>query len=176
MTTLIALSGKQFSGKDSLCQLLLDLLPDFRRVGLADALKAEYAAHKGLTVAEVEHRKATDPNTRGELIAWGQARRAEDPDYWVKQVLAQPGHKIVTDMRYRNEYERFRQEGAFLIRVEADRAVRAQRGTLAYEADPSETELDAITDWDWVAVNNSDLATLKAQLPQFLQRFSISVD
>ena len=47
---LIAISGKQFSGKDTFCNFLLEFLNDFIRIGLGDALKLEYAKQKGLTI------------------------------------------------------------------------------------------------------------------------------
>jgi phosphomevalonate kinase len=176
MERIIAISGKQFAGKDTLCQLLLKYLPDYRRVALADALKDEYAESAGIPRDQVDILKARDPKVRGELIALGMKRRQEDPDYWVKKVLAQPGNKIVTDLRFLNEFERFRERKAITIRIEAKRNVRAQRGTLCHEADPSETELDDIATWWLVTHNNSSVEALdrKAkQIAQVILRFQI---
>ncbi len=169
MDKIIAISGKQFAGKDTLCQLLLKYLPDYRRVALADALKDEYAETAGIPRDQVDVLKARDPKVRGELIALGMKRRAEDRDYWVKKVLAQPGNKIVTDLRFLNELERFRGQNAFTIRIEAKRSVRAERGTLCHEQDPSEIELDGITTWRLVTHNNSSVEALERKAKQIAQ-------
>ena len=39
---IIIVSGKQFSGKDTVAKIFLELLPDFKRIGLGDAIKIEY--------------------------------------------------------------------------------------------------------------------------------------
>lgn len=169
MDKIIAISGKQFAGKDTLCQLLLKYLPDYRRVALADALKDEYAEIAGIPRDQVDILKTHDPKVRGELIALGMKRREEDPDYWVKKVLAQPGNKIVTDLRFLNELERFKGQKAFTIRIEARRSVRAKRGTLSHEHDASETELDGITTWRLVTHNNSSVDALDRKAKQIAQ-------
>ena len=169
MDKIIAISGKQFAGKDTLCLSLLKYLPDYRRVALADALKDEYAEIAGISRDQVDVLKSKDPKVRGELISLGMKRRAEDPDYWIKKVLAQPGNKVVTDLRFLNEFERFREQNAFTIRIEARREIRARRGTLCHEADPSETELDGITTWRLVTHNNSSVEALDRKAKQIAQ-------
>ncbi len=161
---IIAISGKQYAGKDLLAQLLLEMLPEFRKIPLALAIKQAYAQQQRLTLAEIEANKA---QYRPDLIALGDWGRQQDPDYWLKQVLAQPGKKIISDLRMKREYELLREQGAFLIRLNADRDVRAQRGIIVSEDDPTENELDATTDWDAVLTNNGsveDLARLLSRI------------
>ncbi len=163
---IIAISGKQYSGKDTLAKRLLARLPEFRQIPIAQAIKMAFAQQHGLTAEEVEAHKA---QYRPGLIELGNWGRAQDPDYWLKQVLNQPGKKLISDVRLKREYELLKAHGAFLIRLEASRETRAQRGHIVSEDDPTENELDAITDWDWVLVNNSSVAdlerTLQARLP-----------
>ena len=160
---LIAISGKQFSGKDTLADLLLDYMPNFQKIPLAKAIKAEYARQQGITVEDLEANKAQH---RPGLIALGDWGRQQDPDYWLKQVLSAPGQKIISDVRLQREYELLRAQGAFLIRLNADHSIRATRGNLVSETDRTETELDAIpnADWDLVLTNNGTPAELDAQL------------
>lgn len=161
MYDLIAISGKQFAGKDRFADLLLQELPDFRKVPLARAIKVEFANLYGLTPDEIEENKAT---YRSGLIALGQRRRQQNPDYWIQQVLNVPGRKIVPDIRMRREYEFFKaQPHAFLLRIEADREIRAQRGQLVQESDPTECELDEVKDWDAVVINNGSVDELRQQ-------------
>lgn len=158
---IIAISGKQYVGKDCLADLLMARLPGLRKVPLAGAIKAAYARQNGLSMEEIETHKALH---RPGLIAMGDWGRAQDPDYWLKQVLDQPGRLIIPDVRLKREYDMLKAAGAYLIRLEADRAVRAGRGTIVSEADPTETQLDPITDWDAVLTNNGTVAELAAQL------------
>ncbi|MBY0451241.1 MAG: hypothetical protein K2X01_11515 [Cyanobacteria bacterium] len=173
MDKIIAISGKQFAGKDTLCFILLKYLPGFRRVALADALKDEYAQLSAIPRDQVDRLKAQEPKVRGELIALGKKHREEDEDYWVKKVLEQSGNKIVTDLRFLNEMNRFKEHKAILIRVEAQRSVRAKRGKLCHETDLSEIGLDHITDWCFVVQNNSSLESLEQEAKQIARVIQI---
>jgi phosphomevalonate kinase len=158
---LIGISGKQFSGKDVLTRLLLERLPDFQQIPLALAIKQAYGEQHGLTLAEIEANKA---EYRPGLIALGDWGRAQDPDYWLKQVLNRPGKKIISDVRLMREYDLLRERGAFLIRINADRAIRAQRGQLVSEDDPTECALDEVTNWNLVLTNNGSVEDLTRQI------------
>ncbi len=159
----IAISGKQFSGKDTVAHLLLEALPGFQQIPIARAIKQAYAAQHNLTLEAIETDKATH---RPGLIALGNWGRAQDADYWLKHLLEIPGAKIISDLRLRHEYDLLKANGAFLIRVNAERAVRAQRGTLVSETDPTECDLDDIPPegWDIVIENNGSLEMLYAAL------------
>lgn len=164
--TIIGISGKQFSGKDALTKMLLEQLPDFTQVPLALAIKQAYAQENEMTLADIEAHKAFH---RPGLIAKGDWGRAQDPDYWIKQVLAIPGKKIISDVRLQREYDLLKDSGAFLIRLEADRDVRWHRGTLVSEDDPTECELDGVKDWDAVLYNNASIEMLEVQVAHLLQ-------
>ncbi len=167
MRDLIAISGKQFSGKDQLADYLLAELPAFQKRSLARAIKLEFGATHRLTLEEIEANKSL---YRPGLIELGQRRRAEDPDYWLKQVLQDPVPKIIPDLRMKREYELFRAHHAFCIRVETDRDIRAERGRLVQEADPTECDLDDVMDWDMVVTNNGSLEELKATARKITDR------
>ena len=57
---LIVLSGKQFSGKDTVGKILLEKFPSFRRIGIGDAIKIEYSRRTGLTREEIETHISSD--------------------------------------------------------------------------------------------------------------------
>lgn len=161
---IIGISGKQYTGKDFLAHLLLKHLPDFQQIPIALAIKQAYAQQHGLTLAELEANKAEH---RPGLIALGNWGREQNPDYWLKQVLSQPGKKIISDVRLKHEYSLLREQDAFLIRVNADHAIRAQRGNIVSETDPTECELDSVTDWDLIVTNNGSISDLEQQLEPF---------
>ena len=74
---IIILSGKQYSGKDTVAKILLENLTNFKRIGLGDAIKIEYGEQKGLSFEEIEQNKA---QYRQDLINLGNKRRSEDKD------------------------------------------------------------------------------------------------
>lgn len=144
----------------------MERLPEFRKVPLAFAIKETFAQQHDLTLKEIEENKA---RYRPGLIELGNRGRAQDPDYWLKQVLSQPGKKIISDMRLKREYDLLKAEGAFLIRLEAERDVREKRGKIVSEDDPTERELDDVTDWDLILRNNGPVDVLAEQLDAILK-------
>ncbi len=169
---IIVISGKQFSGKDSVAALITKFLPDFKQVALADAIKAEFGKTKKLRISEIERNK---PLYRAELIALGNKRRAEDTDYWIKKVVAEEGNIMVSDIRLKYELDTFKKYGAITIRVNSDREQRAKRGLLTNETDLTETELDSVKNWDYVIENNEDLASLKEKVRKIVQEIEKSM-
>lgn len=164
-SSLIAISGKQYSGKDFLAALILERLPEFRKIPIAYAIKQAYAEQHGLSLEEIEASKAEH---RPGLIAMGDWGRKIDPNYWLKQVLSLPGRKIISDVRLKHEYDVLKDAGAFLLRLNADREIRGQRGRLVDEADPTETQLDGVTAWDAVLTNNGTAEDLIRKLEAIL--------
>jgi phosphomevalonate kinase len=164
---LIAISGKQLSGKDYLAKLLLQKLPVFKRVGLGDAIKMELAGRKSLSVQEIEANKHL---YRPELIELGnEGRNLEEGLYWVRKVLSVPGNLIIPDMRMPREFEAFKSAGAVMVRVEADYNTRAARGTLVKEDDPTEKALDNMSGWDFVIDNNNGVHNLEKQIEHIIK-------
>ena len=157
---IIILSGKQYSGKDTVAKILLQNLTNFKRIGLGDAIKIEYGEQKGLSFEEIEQNKA---QYRQDLINLGNKRRSEDKDYWIKKVIKMPGNIIVPDVRVKRELEFFKEANAITIRVEASRETRAARGKLVGETDVTEVDLDNIKDWDYVIHNDSTYENLQAE-------------
>ena len=106
MSKIITLSGKQFCGKDYTARLLLESLPSFCRIGLADDNKLEYSKQTGLSVEEIEKNKST---YRPDLIALGNKGRAISPDYWINNILEKDANVIVPDVRLPHEVEKFKE-------------------------------------------------------------------
>ena len=161
---IIIFSGKQYSGKDTIAKLFLAKLPDFRRCAMGDIIKLTYGKEKGLTYEEIEKNKA---QYRQDLINLGNWGRVQDPDYWLNKIIAQEGNIIVTDVRVQHEYEMFKNAGAYAIRVEAPREIRAKRGTLV-----TEIGLDHIKDWDFIInndKNDGDLSYIEFQVDSIVE-------
>lgn len=157
---IIILSGKQYSGKDTVAKILLQNLTDFKRIGLGDAIKIEYSEKTGIPFEEIEKNKHI---YRQDLINLGNQRRSEDKDYWIKKVIQMPGNIIVPDVRVKRELEFFKEADAYKIRVDASRETRSERGQLVGETDVTEVDLDDVKEWDYVISNNSTYENLQAE-------------
>lgn len=163
---IIIFSGKQYSGKDTAGKILLETLPDYKRCAMGDIIKYEYGRQHNLTYEEIEANKS---KYRAGLIELGNWGRSQSPDYWLDKIMNTDGNIIVTDVRVPHEYEKFKSAGAISIRIEASRAVRAQRGELIGENDITEVGLDNVTDWDYVITNNSDYNSFKNSVLQVIK-------
>ena len=105
---IIILSGKQYSGKDTVAKILLENLTNFKRIGLGDAIKIEYSETTGIPFEEIEKNKHL---YRQDLINLGNTRRSEDSDYWIKKVIGLDGCLIVPDVRVKRELDFFKEAG-----------------------------------------------------------------
>lgn len=167
---IIIFSGKQYAGKDTAAQILLDELPSYRRFAMGDVIKQEYGKLNNVSFEEIE---ANKPKYRQGLIDLGNWGRAQDKDYWLKKIIEQEGNIVVTDVRIKHEYELFKSNGAIAVRIEADRELREQRGgKLVGEDDVTEVDLDDIQDWDYIIDNNKDYETLKKNVLSIVQEIS----
>ena len=160
MKKIIVISGKQYSGKDSLAALFLSDLTDFVRVGIGDAIKYEYAKKNGVTFDEIVKNKHL---YRSGLIELGNYGRSIDPDYWLKSIVEMKENVIVPDVRVEHEVQLFKSYGAYSIRVEASYENRSKRAVITNADDPTETALDSFDGWDAVVDNNSDFSNLEKQ-------------
>jgi len=164
---IIIFSGKQYSGKDTVAKIMLAEMPEYKRCAMGDIIKLEYGKEHGLTYEEIEANKAVYRPGLIELGNWG---RAQDPDYWLKKIIAQDGNIMVTDVRVQHEYDVFKAAGAISIRVEASRDTRSKRGTLIGEEDVTEVGLDHIKDWDYIIDNNDDYDALKLKVNDLIKK------
>lgn len=150
---IIGLTGFPGAGKDTIAELLVEKRPAIARAAFADALKVEVAAAFGVDVSlfhdpaakEVPHpslapKRCSDPafrhflgtldwlaelRPRTVMQQWGDYRRAQHPDYWIRLVepsiaaaRALGAHAVlITDVRLSNELAWLRREGGVLWRV-----------------------------------------------------------
>lgn len=162
---IIAISGKQRSGKDTATEVFLHNLPELnlKIANFASSLKQEVAEHFNLTLEELDLLKNSDPDYREILVAWSKIRKKHDLYYFVDQVLNCPENKgrnlIISDVSYQYELAALRNSGeeVFAVRVDSNKVYRSQRGVLSCEDDESETSLDKYKDWDYKLTNNATM-------------------
>lgn len=163
---IIIFSGKQFAGKDTVAKILLEKFPSYKRIGIADAIKLKYSQNIGISVEEIERNKSVHRQALIDLGNWG---RAQNPDFWLNTIIEYKGNTIVTDIRMKHELDVFRSFGAFTVRVEATEEARSKRGMLVSGNDTTETELDNITDWDYIIDNSGSYESLEENVNQLIK-------
>lgn len=168
MKKIIVISGKQYSGKDTLAKILLEKLEGFKRVGIGDAIKIEYAKRNNLTFEQIEKNKHL---YRSDLIELGNWGRNISPLYWL-QKLSDMDKIIVPDVRVNDEAVFFKKQNAFLVRVESSRENRALRGVLVRDEDSTETALDNYNGWNIVVENNSTYEELTQKADKVISEFN----
>ena len=152
---IIAISGKQRSGKDAFADRLLTHFPLLEKRPFSLAIKQSLAADLGISVETIEADKAT---YRPELIRLGEAARAENEDVWIHRTFGYPLQEgkvgaVVPDLRLPRELEALQYYQALLIRVEASEEHRAARGALVMAGDKTEIALDGVAPWP-IALRN----------------------
>ena len=153
---LIALSGKMTSGKSTVADYLVKVYR-FKKLSFAEALRSEmYGAR-----FEGVWKKPTPPHLRALMIAWGKARRVENPDYWIvnmrKYLEGVPRYEeaqydiearyVIDDMRFQNELAMVLEFGGVPIRVSKIEPLKPMRPTdlfMTVNGDISETDLDSV--------------------------------
>jgi len=137
----IAIGGKQRSGKTTVAELIQKMLPSHKIVHIGDAIKDQYCKNNLLTRHELEENKHLH---RQGLIDLGNAGRLIDKNFWLNKVLKDEAYPdlIVPDLRLKHEHEEFKKHDAKFIAILANADVRALRGLLVCQDDPTENDLN----------------------------------
>lgn len=113
------LCGYSKVGKDTLCEQL----QNYERFAFADVLKHEVATMLRAVGIEADLWGADKEEWRDMLVFWGQKRRAQDRDYWIKQLYMRMGPDIdkrvcITDVRYPNEVRWIKGKNGVVLGIE----------------------------------------------------------
>lgn len=166
---LVGLSGKLRSGKTHIAKQLCRRY-GFAPLSFATALK-EDIVEMGFDSEDVYTRKP--PHIRKLLQVYGQARRAQDPGYWISRLdasrqaldLFSPGTvHVIDDVRFPNELDYIHDEGGIVLRLE-----RMVPITCPGCDDESETALDGFLFDGLVRVGDGQLDMLEAGVTRALQ-------
>lgn len=170
----LAISGKMGSGKSSLAKLLVKNFDNIHQEVTYGAVYSFATKLKAISEEIFNIDPAVkDEECRRILQEVGTKMREVRSSVWVDFLLNRMDNnaslvneritpyrfiiQVVDDLRYKNEYYALKDKGFFLIRIEADTDVRFNRlGKLHGEDHLSETELDSVSDWNFI-VNDSGL-------------------
>lgn len=136
----VAILGRAGTGKTTLAEALV-------AAGVADGRESFAAALKE-DIANLGVKKG-QPHARGVMIAYGQNRRAINPDYWIERLRIDLRDDFdgaaIDDVRFPNEVAFLRERGFLVVKLTASGHVRLARGMeldLVVSDDPSEAGLD----------------------------------
>lgn len=174
---IVGVCGDKQHGKDTVAQMLIDIAIENNveavRRAMADPLKEEiadcFAPRMGVTREElIRQMNTTGEKERWRLIMqwWGtEYRRAEDKDYWVKQMnswMKANGWSreiiiLVPDVRFLNEIHYVLDNGGYMVRVN-------RPGFPTNDAHSSEQEWKQFTGWSQIIENDSNENDLKTKV------------
>ena len=146
MTTVIMLSGWAGSGKDAAASILMDEL-GFQRFAFADPLKHDVAHETGIPLNHFYEPSLKDKpynmshTPRDHLIRHAAEARAKYPNIYANMIAdtiqrSDSKRVVISDWRYRNEYDVIKTFFGQVIRVHISRPGVIQ------SQDPSEHDLD----------------------------------
>jgi phosphomevalonate kinase len=172
---LVCISGKRFSGKDTLAAFLLEAA---QRRGIALASHAFAAESKrmfaasrpGVDLARLLGDRAYKEQLRPELTKFTVDALAADPLVFCREVVRRIDergtHALITDLRLRLELDHLRPRAPHVIRVQRPDVLRAAAGwsyDAAKDTHHTETELDDPELWSEVVDNAGTLDALAAR-------------
>jgi len=173
--TIIGISGKKQSGKDTVASYIRDKYPDrYIRIAFADALKEEVAKACNTDLATIEKEKEL---YRPILQWWGtEFRRQQHKAYWIARWLTKVKLEsdnaliVCADVRFLNEANTIAWVGGYLWRV--NRYIPRQSFE-DIDEHSSETALDGYNKFDVLIKNDTNLTALKLETEKILNLLKI---
>ena len=161
----IGLIGGQRVGKDTVAEYIVNHFPKFKKLAFSDPLYKQCS--KFFNMKEKERRL---------LIGVGALTRSLQKDFYVnalKNKLSDSTNIIVTDCRFPNEFQMLKDQGFFIVRVNAlTEDVIKRGGDIEYLNAPSEI-MHRMFKSDYVLWNTSTKEDLYYQIEQMIQYISV---
>lgn len=179
MVTLIGISGKMYSGKDTVAAMIREVLPEFEIVRFAGKLKIMAEMMTGIPAEDFNKPEVKQRHlgpdwdmTARELLQRLGTNAVRDGlhlNAWVNALFAGYDDQlwIVPDTRFPNEFEAIKKRNGIMLRIE--------RSGLESNDHPSETALDDFQ-CDYVIENNSTLEDLRAKVYEVLTMISETME
>ena len=141
---IILLSGKRYSGKDFVGDILVKKF-NFKKKSLATAVKKNYCKIKNLDYNTFMNDRKIKEEHRQYLIDYSEGKKKQDPYYWCKILnnsIKENDNVVICDLRYMDELKYFQNiyPDAPFIRIHASLETRQERNWTPSEIDSSESE------------------------------------
>lgn len=184
---LLAISGKRFSGKDTLASMLVEraalrnqTLDTYAFAAESKRMFVEEQAASGTSVDLERLQRDRDYKEvwRPQLTAFTMQQLARDPLVFCRRVAdrIELSHSapLVTDVRLRLEVDHLRPRfDLHLVRISRSDDARAASGwsyTAAVDGHETETQLDDVSLWDEVVDNDGSLEELAVHAEDIIAR------
>lgn len=166
----ILLSGKRFSGKDKVKDLLQKFFKNSASLSLADECKQMYAKENDLDGERLINDREYKEIHRNGLTEFYKKSLTENEFFFesyvetiIKKVTVDT--IIIPDIRTNNNLKFFHEiygVNCVTIRINSTEEEKSKRGWIRTDYDDSiiETELDNIDNWDYIIQNNGTLDEL----------------
>lgn len=173
---IIIISGKRYSGKDTVADIIMTYLNDWNfllefnslfRIAIADTCKRNCGRDKGLDAERLINDREYKEIHRNTLTEYLYSEVKKDFFIFERKTLEQIRENnsdivLVTDCRMKYSLKYFRENANdkykfVTIRINASDEAKQNRGWVKTPYDDSdiETDLDDVTDWDIVIDNSS---------------------
>ncbi len=181
MRTLLCISGKRFSGKDTFAALLKKHAPRLELHAFAGESKRLFVEQQralGVTVdlERLVSDRAYKEEWRPKLTAFTVDSIARDPQVFVRAVAARveasPEPALITDMRLRLEIDYLRPRFALhVVRLKRPDQQRMLSGwkPAAVDEHHTETELDDPSLWNGIVLNDGSEADLETKAIEIIR-------
>lgn len=179
---LIGISGKRGSGKDTLADLICQLVPEFKKKSYAYKLKKITALLTGTTLEQNLSREGKSlylkewDMTLGRMQqvlgteairnnlhseAWVLALFADYKSTPIESDKSSEDFWVVSDVRFPNEAKAIKERGGWLIRIDGDPTnIRKTNNDNRDANHPSEIALDDYKDFDDCIINDGTIEDL----------------
>jgi hypothetical protein len=173
--SIIGISGKYGSGKDTIAAMIMDLMPGiYTKESFAYNVKLVSSILTGTTLEEQFTREGKSKIPEGfdqtlgryQQIVGAGMRDIINDKVWILSILNKKHSMIISDVRYKNEAEAIEEAGGIVIRVDrpiCESCVDENGNDYCNGRDPnhpSETDLDNYN-FKCNIVNGGDLKDLK---------------
>lgn len=172
MTKFVLISGKRFSGKDTVAKILRNIIKNnCLIISFAEVVKFEVAKNLNLNYDRLIVDREYKEKYRHELVKYADERKSyEDINIFVKSLINQvsyfnPSWCIIPDCRFKHEIEYFKDNKLEFttMRISVSDEIRRIRGWIKSSIDESlhETELDNYINFDYYINNDNNIEYLK---------------
>lgn len=173
---IIAIVGKKGSGKDTIGNIIKELDPEFQQYSFAMPIKKVITDVFGIPNSQLEGRKEKETpierwynkSPRDLMKDVGDAFKEKiNKNIWIDilfDTIKDKEKVVITDLRFKNEYDKCREKGVFIIKV-----VRPEINSS--DTHISETDLDSICDskYDAYILNSGTIEDLKPTIEKILK-------